>query len=78
MVGVMQFALGIFRLGFMINFISHAVISGFISAAAIVIGLSKLKHILGINLAAQHSSLSAFFDIVSRIGEPDLMTLAIG
>lgn len=78
MVGVMQFALGIFRLGFMINFISHAVISGFISAAAIVIGLSQLKHILGINLAAHHSSLSAFFDIVSRIGETDLMTLAIG
>ena len=78
MVGVMQFALGIFRLGFMINFISHAVISGFISAAAIVIGLSQLKHILGINLAVHHSSLSAFFDIVSRIGETDLMTLAIG
>ncbi len=50
MVGLIQFVLGIFRLGFLVNFLSHPVISGFTSAAAIIIGLSQLKHILGINL----------------------------
>ncbi|MEL6535282.1 MAG: SulP family inorganic anion transporter, partial [Bacteroidota bacterium] len=50
MVGVMQFALGIFRLGFLVNFLSHPVISGFTSAAALIIGLSQLKHLLGIDI----------------------------
>ena len=50
MVGLIQFVLGIFRLGFLVNFLSHPVISGFTSAAAIIIGLSQLKHLLGINL----------------------------
>ncbi len=50
MVGVLHLLLGVFRLGFMVNFLSHPVISGFTSAAAIVIGLSQLKHLLGINM----------------------------
>lgn len=50
MVGALQFALGVFRLGFMVNFLSHPVISGFTSAAAIVIALSQLKHLLGISI----------------------------
>ncbi len=48
MTGVLQLLLGVLRMGFVVNFLSHAVISGFTSAAAIVIGLSQLKHLLGI------------------------------
>ena len=40
MVGVIQFLLGLFRLGFLVNFLSHPVVSGFTSAAALIIGLS--------------------------------------
>ena len=47
LVGVIQFLLGVFRLGFLVNFLSHPVISGFTSAAALIIGLSQLKHLLG-------------------------------
>jgi thioredoxin len=43
MSGVIQLGLGLLRAGFVVNFLSHAVISGFTSAAAIVIGLSQLK-----------------------------------
>ncbi len=50
MVGLIEFGMGIFRLGYLVNFLSHPVISGFTSAAAIIIGLSQLKHILGINI----------------------------
>jgi len=50
MVGLIEFVLGLFRLGYLVNFLSHPVISGFTSAAAIIIGLSQLKHILGINI----------------------------
>ena len=40
MVGGIQFLLGLFRLGFLVNFLSHPVVSGFTSAAALIIGLS--------------------------------------
>ena len=48
-VGAMQVAMGAFRLGFLVNFLSRPVVSGFTSAAAIVIGASQLKHVLGIS-----------------------------
>ena len=50
MVGVIQLAMGIFRLGFLVNFLSHPVISGFTSAAALIIGFSQLKHLLGFSV----------------------------
>lgn len=54
MVGAIQFLLGLFRLGFLVNFLSHPVISGFTSAAALIIGLSQLKSLLGIDIARSH------------------------
>lgn len=48
LVGVAQMLLGVFRLGFLVNFISHPVIVGFTSAAAIIIAISQLKDLLGI------------------------------
>ncbi len=48
LVGIAQMLLGVFRLGFLVNFISHPVIVGFTSAAAIIIAVSQLKDLLGI------------------------------
>ena len=45
--GTIQFLLGIVKMGFLVNFLSKPVISGFTSAAALIIGLSQLKHLLG-------------------------------
>jgi SulP family sulfate permease len=50
MMGIVQLAFGIFRLGFLVNFLSKPVISGFTSAAALIIGLNQIKHILGIEI----------------------------
>jgi SulP family sulfate permease len=50
LVGIAQFLLGVFRLGFLVNFISHPVIVGFTSAAAIIIAISQLKDLLGISI----------------------------
>lgn len=47
--GVLQFCVGSMRLGFLINFLSHAVISGFTSGAAVIIGLSQVKYFLGVH-----------------------------
>jgi len=51
MVGMIQLTMGVFRLGFLVNFLSHPVIAGFTSGAALIIGFSQLKHLLGIDIA---------------------------
>lgn len=78
MVGVSQFLLGLLGAGFFINFISHAVISGFSSAAAIIIGLSQLGHLLGIKLSVHHSVFQLLWEAIKRIGEAHIITLGIG
>ncbi|MGB3632531.1 MAG: solute carrier family 26 protein [Rubrobacteraceae bacterium] len=78
MVGVIQFGLGLLRAGFIVNFLSHAVISGFTSAAAIVIGLSQLKHLLGVDLESTNSVFVLLWDAAQKLGEVNLITLAIG
>ncbi|XP_050155597.1 probable sulfate transporter 4.2 isoform X2 [Malus sylvestris] len=50
MVGVMECILGLLRLGWIIRFISHSVISGFTTASAIVIALSQAKYFLGYDI----------------------------
>ncbi len=78
LVGLIQFSLGVFRLGFLVNFLSHPVISGFTSAAALIIGLSQLKHLLGINLDRSHHIHEIILQAVERFGEVNWLTLAIG
>lgn len=48
MSGMILLFLGIFRFGFIVNFLSHSVISGFITAAALIIAGSQIKHLIGI------------------------------
>ena len=49
LVGSLQALMGVLRLGFLVNFLSHPVLAGFTSAAAIIIGFSQAQHLLGIN-----------------------------
>jgi sulfate permease, SulP family len=78
MVGVMKLCLGFFRFGFFVNFFSHAVISGFSSAAAIVICLSQLHHLLGVKFQSTHSIFPLLVEVSQRIGETNWPTFAVG
>jgi len=78
MVGMIQFLLGIFRLGFLVNFLSHPVISGFTSAAALIIGLSQLKHLLGVEIARSHHVHEILLQAIEQIGAINWITFAIG
>lgn len=78
MTGVLQLVLGLVRAGFVVNFLSHAVISGFTSAAAIVIGLSQLKHLLGVPLGSGQSVIGLLGEALARLPETNILTLAIG
>jgi SulP family sulfate permease len=51
--GGMLLAVGLLRLGFLANFLSHPVMSGFITAAGVLIGLSQVQHLLGIRTSAK-------------------------
>ncbi len=75
--GVLLLALGLFRLGFLANFLSHPVISGFITASAILIATSQLKHLLGIKVIGQ--SMPAMLNSLwSGLGRTNFITLTIG
>ncbi|MFO8099875.1 MAG: solute carrier family 26 protein [Salinibacter sp.] len=78
MVGALQFGLGIARFGFLVNFLSHPVLSGFTSAAAFIIGLSQLKHLLGIDLPRSNYVHEILWAAVGRLGAADPMTVALG
>ncbi|MDE5413560.1 SulP family inorganic anion transporter [Alkalihalobacterium chitinilyticum] len=78
MVGVIQLVLGLLKLGFVTEFISHAVISGFTSAAAIVIGLSQLKHLLGINLPSTENVFELLYRAFLQINSMNFYTFLIG
>ncbi|MFH2046582.1 MAG: SulP family inorganic anion transporter [Pseudomonadota bacterium] len=56
MVGIFQFSLGVFRLGLVVNFLSHPVVNGFTNAAAIIIASSQLSKMFGVSVdnAAHH------------------------
>ncbi|MBI3777801.1 MAG: SulP family inorganic anion transporter [Gammaproteobacteria bacterium] len=65
--GVYQLALGLARMGALVNFVSHSVVVGFTAGAAILIGTSQLKHFLGINIPAGESFLHTWQDIFRQI-----------
>ncbi|CAM8911207.1 unnamed protein product [Rhodiola kirilowii] len=55
--GITQFSLGFFRLGFLIDFLSHAAIVGFMAGAAITIGLQQLKGLFGIKVFTKKTDI---------------------
>lgn len=77
-VGIMLFVMGIFRLGFLVNFLSRPVISGFTSAAALIIASSQLKHLFGLNIGRTSFLHETIIAIVREIENTNLITLAIG
>lgn len=75
--GVFLLAMGIFRLGFMANFLSHPVISGFITASGIIIAASQLKNIFGIE-AHGHNLVQILSSMSGYLGEINWITATIG
>jgi len=78
MIGVIEITLGVFRLGFLVNFLSQAVISGFISAAAILIGFSQVKHLLGLKIPQTESFIELLGYLIKGITAINWVTLALG
>ncbi|WP_417242572.1 SulP family inorganic anion transporter [Celeribacter sp.] len=75
--GLILLAMGLFRLGFFANFLSHPVIAGFITASGILIAASQVKHLLGIS-AGGHTLPERIGGIIENIGDVNVITLVIG
>ncbi|WP_323037153.1 SulP family inorganic anion transporter [Pararhodobacter sp.] len=75
--GAILLIMGVFRLGFLANFLSHPVIAGFITASGILIAASQLKHILGIS-SHGHSLVDVVWTLLQNLGDTNVITLVIG
>lgn len=78
MVGVIQLGMGIAKFGFLVTFLSHPVISGFTSAAALIIGFSQLKHLLGLDLPRSHHIHEIILNALGQWNDTHVITLVIG
>lgn len=76
--GLIQLGLGLLRMGFLVNFLSKPVISGFTSAAAIIIGLSQLKHLLGTDIEGSNQIHILLINALATLSETNWIALAIG
>ena len=75
--GGLLLAMGLLRLGFLANLLSHPVISGFITASGLLIAVSQLKHVLGVE-AGGHALPEILAALVAAAPETNPITLAIG
>ena len=75
--GLVLLAMGVFRLGFLANFLSHPVIAGFITASGIIIAASQLKHILGIS-ASGHNLYELVLSLWDHLPKTNVLTLIVG
>jgi SulP family sulfate permease len=77
-IGLSQLVMGGLRLGFLVNFLSYPVLAGFTSGIAIITVLGQLHHILGIPQHQFPYLYESVIDVVSRVDQANLATLAIG
>ena len=75
--GAILLAMGLLKLGFLANFLSHPVIAGFITASGILIATSQMKHVLGIS-AGGHTLPEMVLSLAESLSETNGTTLIIG
>ena len=77
-VGTIQLLLGIFRLGFVVNFLSRPVITGFTSAVALTIGINQFRNFLGVEFAQSDQIQYVLEDVWNNITDYNAHTTIIG
>lgn len=77
MAGVYQLGFGLARLGTLVNFVSHSVVVGFTSGAAILIATSQLKHVLGLSLPGSHDFIKVWIHILGMLNQVNLYVFAV-
>ena len=78
MVGIVQLSLGFFRLGAIVNLLSHPVVSGFTNAAAIIIALSQLAKLIGVPMGRSDYFMLDIYGVLQQIGDAHIPTVIMG
>lgn len=78
MVGIIQIVMGLLRFGFVVNLLSRPVTTGFTSAAALIIGMSQLKHLLGVDLERSLNIFTLLAQASTKITQLHPPSLLIG
>lgn len=78
MVGIVQIVMGLLRFGFVVNLLSRPVTTGFTSAAALIIGMSQLQHLLGVNLERSLNIFTLLAQAGTKIAQLHPPSLLIG
>ncbi|VAW67850.1 Sulfate permease [hydrothermal vent metagenome] len=81
LVGIFQFSLGLFKLGAIVNFLSHPVIVGFTNAAALFIGLTQISKVFGVEMpgdASDHFLTVRILGVIQNIDKTHIPTLIMG
>jgi len=78
MVGAIQFIMGVFSLGFIVNFLSKPVITGFSSAIALIIGCNQFRNLLGVDFIQSDQIQYVIEDVLFQINNYNFHTTIIG
>jgi sulfate permease, SulP family len=76
--GVSQIVMGVFRLGGLVNLLSHPVVSGFTGAAAIIIGTSQIQHLVGFSVPRGLGVVETLAHVSTHIGDANPASIAVG
>lgn len=75
--GGMLVIMGALRMGFFANFLSHPVIGGFLSASGLLIAISQLSHLIGVD-ASGYTAVSLLTSLARHLGDINLPTVTLG
>lgn len=78
MTGVIQLVFGLIRGGFIASLLSHPVVAGFITGSSLLIVVSQLKHVMGVQAASGHLPYEAVTNLVQAAGDTNFATLTMG
>lgn len=75
--GLFQFALGLARMGTLVNFVSHSVVIGFTAGAAVLIATSQLKNVFGLNISSGSSFIQNLIEVGKHLGETNFYVFSV-
>lgn len=78
LVGGIHVVLGLGRLGFLVRLLSHPVLVGFTSAAALIIGFSQVKHLMGVSIERSEHFHDTVWGLMQAAGDVHGLTMVVG
>ncbi|NND05599.1 MAG: sulfate permease [Saprospiraceae bacterium] len=76
--GIIQLLLAIFRMGFLMNFISQPVIAGFTTAAALIIAFNQVKHLFGLDFIRSNNIIQLIRNLLINLSEIHVTSIILG